>query len=284
MYTIFLVKSFMFAASRASSTLPLLCSLRVLCAMRDLCSNLEPKPVTTLPILCSPTLSSLFSRRSEKLNSLFSILCALFQKEYFRNHPNLNHLRTLLQNTGGGVPRETESAYSLSLSSTTSHHSTHTNDRNSLSFMRLLHSSRHTWRWGVYRLIQSRPLPSFAAWGGSRPWAQIRSRTCTPACLRATYALFKIANVALQVRSWGGPSARLCVWIPAGSPSIRSTTWRAGPHRQSTSNAGCASILRPAGSSFPGPVAGTFSRRCEKPTRAGTNSRQPRNQSGREPA
>lgn len=274
----------MFAASRASSTLPLLCSLRVLCAMRDFCSYLEPKPVRARPILCSPTLSSLFSRRSEKLNSLFSTLCALFQKKYFRNSPNLNHLRTLLQNTGGGVPRETESAYSLPLPSTTSHHSTHTNDRNSLSFMRLLYSSRHTRGWGAYRLIQSRPLSSYAALDGWRPWAQSQSRIGIPSGLRTTYSLFRIANGALQVRSWGGPSARQCAWIPADSPSTRSTTWRAGPHRQSTSNAGFASILPPAGSSFPGPVAGTSSRRCEKPTRAGTDSRQPRNQSGRDPA
>jgi len=44
---------------------------------------------------------SLFCKKSQKLNPLFSILCALFKKEYFHNSSFINRFRTLLQNAGG---------------------------------------------------------------------------------------------------------------------------------------------------------------------------------------
>ncbi len=45
-----------------------------------------------------------YPRKGKKLTSIFSTRSALLKKEYFRNPPNFNHLRTLLKNTGG-VPR-----------------------------------------------------------------------------------------------------------------------------------------------------------------------------------
>jgi len=147
--TIFLLKSYMFAARHAPSPRSLLCGLRVLCLKRSLRPFLDSSPVSPRPFLSAPTLLSLFPQRSEKLNSLFSISSALFKKQYFRNHPNLNHLRTLLQNTGGGVSSATPGAYSLPFFSTVSERSAHTNARNFFSFMRLLHSSLHTRGWGV---------------------------------------------------------------------------------------------------------------------------------------
>jgi hypothetical protein len=52
--------------------------------------------------------------KSEKLTSLFSNHCALFQKEYFNNSFSINHLHTLLQNTGVYTPQDT-SVFSASL-------------------------------------------------------------------------------------------------------------------------------------------------------------------------
>jgi hypothetical protein len=57
------------------------------------------------PTFCSASHFTLLTllQKSEKTNPLFSNSSPLFQKECFNNSFPLNHFRTLLQNTGGGV-------------------------------------------------------------------------------------------------------------------------------------------------------------------------------------
>ncbi len=98
-------------------------------------------------------------------------------------------------------------------------------------------------------------------------------------------ALFTTANATSPVHPSDAPSARLSAATRSNSLSARNTISPAGLHRQSASTAGCASILLPAGSSFPDPAAEKYCRRSgkSKPEER-TNSMPPRNRSGTGPA
>ncbi len=94
----------------------------------------------------------------------------------------------------------------------------------------------------------------------------------------------KTASAKSPARSWGEPSPHPSGVLPAGLPSTRSTISLAGPHRQSTSTADCASIPRLAGSSSAGLAAKISAQKSEKSKPARANSKPPQNQSGRDRA
>jgi hypothetical protein len=89
----------------------------------------------------SPSLFSLFCKRSAKLTSSFSNPYALFKKECFANFFTISNFRTLLQNTRG-VP--TSSTQRLPIFSTAAPLRTHSSVHNPFPFNRLLHSSLFT--------------------------------------------------------------------------------------------------------------------------------------------
>jgi len=132
----------MFVVKKALPSPPL-CDLRVLCVK----TNLQPCRGSSTPGTQSRHSSSshfslfplfpLFPTKNENVNLIRSITSALFKKECSPNSLSLNHLRTLLQNTGGGGTPQTQTAtQSLPSFSTPSKHATHTNARISSIFMR----------------------------------------------------------------------------------------------------------------------------------------------------
>src|SRR6266481_3226201 len=93
-----------------------------------------------------------------------------------------------------------------------------------------------------------------------------------------------IASATSPARPSDAPSARPSAATRSGWPLARNTISPDGPHHQSASTAGCASIPPPAGSSSPDPGGEKSCRRSGKSKPAGrTNSKLPRNRSGTNP-
>jgi hypothetical protein len=97
---IFMLYSRMFAAQYTLPHLPLLCDLRALCVKKYLQPRPCPSTRGTQSRRPSSSLFSLFPQKHENLNLIRSTSSALSQKECFPNSLSINHLRTLLQNTG----------------------------------------------------------------------------------------------------------------------------------------------------------------------------------------
>src|SRR5216683_6312672 len=94
-----------------------------------------------------------------------------------------------------------------------------------------------------------------------------------------------IASATSPAHPSDAPSARPSAATRSGWPLARNTISPAGPRRQSASTADCASILPPAGSSFPDPGGEKSSRTSGKSSPAERkDSMPPRNQSGTSPA
>src|SRR5713226_7023193 len=94
-----------------------------------------------------------------------------------------------------------------------------------------------------------------------------------------------IASATSPAHPSDAPSARPSAATRSGWPLARNTISPDGPHHQSASTAGCASIPPPAGSSSPDPGEETLCRTSEKSKRAERkDSTPPRNRSGKDPA
>jgi hypothetical protein len=98
---------------------------------------------------CAPTreCSCLLSKKTQKSSSFFSSACALFKKAYFFNSFEINLLRALLQNTGGGTPCASQLFPAFS---TPSKLPMHTRARNPIRLYGLPHNSLYTPGTGQY--------------------------------------------------------------------------------------------------------------------------------------